>query len=58
MNLSLQGNKIPEDGSFGPVTEAATKRFQSCAGIVVDGLIGPQTWSYLTYWASSPSYLC
>jgi hypothetical protein len=37
--------------------EATTKRFQSCAGIVVDSLIGAQTWSYLTYWASSPTYL-
>jgi peptidoglycan hydrolase-like protein with peptidoglycan-binding domain len=56
--LSLDDEGIPEDGDFGPVTEAATKRFQSCAGITVDGLIGPETWTYLTYWAGSSTYLC
>lgn len=58
LNLSMTGNTIPEDGNFGPVTEGATRRFQNCANITVDGLIGPETWSYLIYWASSPNYLC
>lgn len=58
INLSLADEAIPEDGDFGPVTEAATKRFQRCAGITVDGLIGPETWSHLTYWASSSTYVC
>ncbi|MFJ5307949.1 protein kinase [Streptomyces sp. NPDC088350] len=58
LNLSMAGGTIPEDGDFGPVTEAATRRFQACAAITVDGLIGPETWSYLVYWASSPNYLC
>jgi peptidoglycan hydrolase-like protein with peptidoglycan-binding domain len=58
LNLSIQGLGIPVDGDFGPVTDAATRRFQRCAGIVVDGLIGAQTWSYLTYWASSSSWVC
>ncbi|GGP00365.1 hypothetical protein GCM10012280_68970 [Wenjunlia tyrosinilytica] len=58
LNLSMTGVSMPEDGDFGPVTEAATRRFQRCAGITVDGLIGPQTWSYLIYWADSSTYLC
>lgn len=58
LNLSLSGAPIPEDGDFGPVTDEATRRFQGCAGITVDGLIGAQTWSHLVYWANSPSYVC
>ncbi|MFD6417270.1 peptidoglycan-binding protein [Streptomyces sp. NPDC060194] len=58
LNFSLSGGTIPEDGDFGPVTDAATRRFQDCAGITVDGLIGPETWSYLIAWAAAPSFVC
>lgn len=58
LNLALSSGPIPEDGDFGPVTDDATRRFQACAGIVVDGLIGPQTWSELVFWANSGSYVC
>jgi peptidoglycan hydrolase-like protein with peptidoglycan-binding domain/DNA invertase Pin-like site-specific DNA recombinase len=33
----------PVDGLFGPLTEAAVKRFQSSAGLQVDGIAGPRT---------------
>ena len=33
----------PVDGLFGPLTEAAVKRFQSAAGLQVDGIAGPRT---------------
>ncbi|GGR32006.1 peptidoglycan-binding protein [Streptomyces netropsis] len=58
LNLSMQGDKLLEDGSFGPVTEAATKRFQKCAEITVDGIVAAQTWSFLTFWANSPDFVC
>jgi peptidoglycan hydrolase-like protein with peptidoglycan-binding domain len=35
------------DGRFGPVTERAVKAFQRSEGIVVDGIVGPQTWGRL-----------
>lgn len=34
----------PADGIFGPRTENALRRFQSYAGIGVDGICGNQTW--------------
>ena len=33
----------PVDGLYGPLTEAAVKRFQSSAGLQVDGIAGPKT---------------
>lgn len=44
---------IAADGIFGPITESATKEFQkrnkdaSGVALVVDGIIGPRTWSAL-----------
>lgn len=38
---------IATDGSFGPKTDAAVRKFQSSQGIGVDGIVGPQTWGKL-----------
>ncbi len=35
------------DGIFGPITERAVKMFQAAAGILVDGIVGPQTMAAL-----------
>jgi peptidoglycan hydrolase-like protein with peptidoglycan-binding domain len=32
------------DGDFGPHTEAAVKAYQQDRGVVVDGIVGDQTW--------------
>jgi peptidoglycan hydrolase-like protein with peptidoglycan-binding domain len=58
LNNAMTGRNLAEDGNFGPVTHAATTRFQRCAGITVDGTVGAQTWSFLVFWANSTEPVC
>lgn len=43
--LGLVGDSV--DGNFGPLTEAAVRRFQRDHGLVPDGIVGPKTWAAL-----------
>ena len=48
--LIEKGYKLPRygaDGSFGAETEKAIKKFQSDHGLIVDGIVGKNTWSKL-----------
>ena len=48
----------PVDGAFGPLTRAAVVAYQGDNGLVVDGVVGPQTGGSLTIWvapAAAPS---
>ncbi|MEM7717029.1 MAG: peptidoglycan-binding protein [Cyanobacteria bacterium P01_A01_bin.68] len=45
------------DGVFGYQTQAAIKSFQNDKQIVVDGVIGSQTWDYLMEFAALISHL-
>jgi len=46
--LKELGYKIHPDGVYNPETETAVREFQASAGIMVDGIVGPDTWSQLT----------
>src|ERR1051325_6262780 len=44
------------DGVFGAQTEQAVKDFQQSNGLVVDGVVGPITWSHIhPYREASPT---
>lgn len=47
--LNARGSTPPiaVDGDFGPDTEAATRGFQRSRGLLVDGIIGKDTWNAL-----------
>ena len=47
MELQKRLKLKPLDGIFGKLTEAGVKKFQQENGLVVDGLVGPQTRSKL-----------
>lgn len=56
--FSMKNTDIAWDGSFGPATLALVKKFQGCAHLAVDGVIGPKTWSSLNYWSGSAYWAC
>ena len=41
------GGELEEDGKFGPATHRHVEMLQSDTGAVVDGIVGPRTWSIL-----------
>lgn len=49
-----RGRILVEDGLYGPATTSAVKKFQSIAGIQVDGSAGPQTWNTINQILSRP----
>lgn len=42
------GREVVADGSYGPRTASAVRRFQKRKDLVVDGAVGPQTWRKLS----------
>lgn len=57
LNLATKASRytpIAADGSFGSSTDARVRAFQRCAGLGVDGEIGPNTWAALNTWAAHP----
>jgi peptidoglycan hydrolase-like protein with peptidoglycan-binding domain len=46
--------KGPIDGKFGPITRGAVRAYQKQHGLVVDGVVGQQTWGSLLFGQSFP----
>lgn len=42
---ALTGKPLDDDGAFGLMTDAATRRFQGAKRLVPDGVVGPATWA-------------
>jgi peptidoglycan hydrolase-like protein with peptidoglycan-binding domain len=53
IQLNKFGSALVIDGSFGPATATAVKKFQTDNGLTADGIIGPQTWAHLVGQAGS-----
>lgn len=47
MLLNKQGCGLAIDGCFGNLTYSAVKKYQMVNGLIVDGIVGPQTWESL-----------
>ena len=45
--LTGYGYRCSVDGSFGPATDKALRRYQQAHGLTVDGSCGPDTWRSL-----------
>lgn len=45
--LVKDGSNVAVDGIFGPGTQSAVRAFQKRHGLVVDGIVGPKTWTEL-----------
>jgi len=45
--LNWHGAAIEVDGDFGEQTDGAVRNFQTWNGLVVDGVVGSQTWGAL-----------
>lgn len=48
----------PLDGDLGPDTLGAIRRFQSAAGLAVDGIVGPQTRAAIEHASTTGSPVC
>ena len=55
---SVGSSNLARDGQFGNATLNDVRKFQGCAHLVVDGVVGPNTWASLNYWTSASTFAC
>ncbi|MBD0692396.1 peptidoglycan-binding domain-containing protein [Streptomyces sp. CBMA123] len=61
LNYSVRGAGLQVDGVFGKNTLAVVQKFQGCAHLDPDGIVGPLTWAKLDYQSdidTAANYLC
>ncbi|MFB7905700.1 peptidoglycan-binding protein [Kitasatospora sp. NPDC056076] len=61
LNYSVRGAGLKVDGIFGKNTLAVVKKFQGCAGLDPDGIVGPLTWNKLDNQSdidTAANYIC
>ncbi|WP_129308405.1 peptidoglycan-binding domain-containing protein [Streptomyces sp. L2] len=51
LNRSVRNANLAEDGIFGKQTRSMVVKFQGCAGLDKDGIVGPKTWRQLDVWS-------
>jgi hypothetical protein len=60
LNSSVNTSVLTVDGRFGPNTDRMVRLFQDphCGNVPpVDGIVGPNTWDALRWWANSPNWV-
>ncbi|MEU9495889.1 peptidoglycan-binding domain-containing protein [Streptomyces sp. NPDC048215] len=55
---SLSTSNLVRDGIFGAATQADVKKFQACAGLTTDGIVGEFTWYLLNRYTAASSPAC
>ncbi|MEV7415457.1 peptidoglycan-binding domain-containing protein [Streptomyces sp. NPDC089919] len=58
LNAALTDPDIAIDGVFGQLTYNAVVKFQGCAHLDPDGVVGPRTWGNLNFYSFEGAYAC
>ncbi|GGV27356.1 hypothetical protein GCM10010495_49340 [Kitasatospora herbaricolor] len=57
LNSAMANTGLSVDGKFGGLTYNAVVKFQGCAHLDKDGIVGPKTWAALDHWSNYGGYI-